>query len=101
MYFRVNMRVLNGGGEREIWFIAETDHASMDDVFAEMDEREMLLVTRHEVRALQTRRGRQITSSSRMIVMKQTVLSIQELAEDLLDTDGTVLWSTEGDGAVS
>lgn len=98
MYFRVNLRVHNNGVPKEVFFVAETDHHDLTEVFDDLRRDGMISVTRLETRAEHgPRRARRVMDSYQMVLTKDGLTSLQEMSEDLIDTDGSVLFSMVDD----
>lgn len=98
MYFRVNMRVHNNGVPKEVFFVAETDHDDLTAVFEDLRRDGMINVTRLETRSEQgQRRARRVCDGYQMVLTREGLTSLQEMSEDLIDRDGTVLFSLRDD----
>lgn len=95
MYAQVTITVNNGGGDRNIWFILETDHQDMAALLRQMILDQGLIGTRHETRADNAggRRARRITSSGLGFVDRKNIVAVSEMQTDLIDEDGEILFT--------
>lgn len=97
MFVRINQRVLNGGQQREVFFIFETDHENMAAIHAAMVKDGCLNGIRFETRNAGHQK-RVVVDEFETIVFREGLVSIMEMQDDLFDDDGTPLWTFEADG---
>ncbi len=98
MYFRVNIRVHQGGNPRDVTFIMETDHETLDDVFDDLVRDGLVMGHRFEARRDPARqRTWRVIGGYDMALGKEALCSLQAMNEDLIDADGTVLFSVADD----
>lgn len=94
MFVRINARVMNSGQTREVWFILETEHATMKELHGALVRDGSLCGTRYETRHDGERR-RVVKDAFEAIVMGDTITSVMDLADDLYDEDGAAIWLLE------
>lgn len=107
MIFRVNARVMNKGEMKEVFFIAETEHASMEALFEDFRRDGMLRLTRYdtrgpgerEARLTGGRRIRFVTDEYEAIISRDGFTSISDPIEDVIWEDGTPLYLLDEDDA--
>lgn len=100
MIFRVNARVVNRGEVKEVFFIAETDHQTMADLFDDFARQGMLHITRYdtrgpneaELRKVGSRRIRFVVDQYEAIIAKDGFTLISEPLEDVIGQDGQALF---------
>lgn len=96
MIFRVNVRVVNKGEFREVFFIAESTHENMAELTDDFVRSGMIHVTRYdtrgpneqEVRLIGQRRVRFVTDQYEAILAKDGFTIITEPMEDVIGEDG-------------
>lgn len=107
MIFRVNVRVINRGEVKEVFFIAETDHETMADLADDFVRDGMVHVTRYdtrgpneqEVRLIGQRRVRFVTDEYEAIIAKDGFTIITEPMEDVIGSDGQPIFLLNEDEA--
>lgn len=101
MFVRVNSRVINGGQVREVWFVFETNHETMEEMHAELVSNRSLFGLRIETDKHPTvPDARVLKNEYEVILGMDAITSIQEMAGDLYDADGAVLYR-HGEKAVA
>lgn len=96
MIFRVNVRVVNRGELKEVFFIGETDHETLADLSEDFVRKGMIHLTRYdtrgpneqEVRLIGGRRVRFVTDQYEAILAKDGFTIITEPMEDVIGEDG-------------
>lgn len=95
-YFHVIQEVRNRGEMKEIFFVLETDHATLDDLHEELLDNGSIIGTRHTTRGTGLRRLR-ITESYDIILNEDSFKTISEMINELEDKDGSKLWTFAND----
>lgn len=107
MIFRVNVRVINKGEVKEVFFIGETDHETMADLARDFVRDGMIYLKRYdtrgpneqEVRLLGQRRVRFVTDEYEAILSKDGFTLISEPVEDVIGQDGEPIFLISEDDA--
>lgn len=107
MIFRVNVRVINKGEVKEVFFIGETDHETMADLARDFVRDGMIHLKRYdtrgpneqEVRLLGQRRVRFVTDEYDAILAKDGFTLISEPVEDVIGQDGRPIFLISDDDA--
>jgi hypothetical protein len=106
MIFRVNVRVVNKGEMKEVFFIGETAHETMAELADDFVRDGMVHITRYdtrgpneqEVRLIGPRRVRFVTDEYEAILAKDGFTIITEPMEDVIGQDGRPIFLlSEGD----
>lgn len=95
MFCRVNMKIQNSGQTREVWFVFETAHQRMSELHEELTRAGSLCGTRYETARSGDHR-RVVRDAFECIIMRENIVSIMDMQDDLYDDDGTALWTIEG-----
>lgn len=107
MIFRVNVRVVNKGEVKEVFFIAESDHEKMGELADDFVRSGMVHITRYdtrgpneqEVRLIGSRRVRFVTDEYEAILAKDGFTIITEPMEDVIGQDGRPIFLLSEDDA--
>lgn len=92
MFVRINARVLNSGQVREVWYVLETEHRTMREVHDALVRDGQLYGTRYET--TRTNDGRRVVKDAfEAIITREGLVSIMAMQEELVDTDGSVIWT--------
>lgn len=105
MIFRVNVRVVNKGEVKEVFFIAESDHETMGELRDDFVQSGMVHITRYDTRGpneqeaklLGQRRVRFVTDEYEAILAKDGFTIITEPMEDVIGQDGQPIFLLHGD----
>lgn len=95
MFVRVNQRTVNGGQPKEIWFVLETDHPSLEAIHEAMIRDGRLFGVRYDTRPDGPGR-RVITDDMEISILADSATSVLEMTDDLIEDDGTVIFSMDG-----
>lgn len=91
MLSRINMKVQNAGQWTEVWFVFETEHASLKAMHDEAVKTGRLFGARLETRRHGPGKDRVITGEYETSILTECITSIAPLDFDLLDEDGNVV----------
>ena len=94
MYCQVTLRVTVRGEPKEVWFVLEIEHASLDGVYRQLKDDGALSGTRIETRP-SGEGQRRVVDAYDTIIMRDSILAISELQFDLVDEDGRALFLIE------
>lgn len=102
MYCQVTIRVTVRGESREVWFVLEVGHDSLEGVFEQLKADGALHGTRIETRP-SGEGERRVVDAYETILMRDSIVAISELQFDLVDEHGRALFlldpGDEGDDA--
>ena len=99
MYCQVTIRVTVRGESREVWFVLEVGHDSLEGVFEQLKADGALHGTRIETRP-SGEGERRVVDAYETILMRDRIVAISELQFDLVDEDGRALFLLDpGDDA--
>lgn len=98
MFFRVNIRVHQNGTPRDVTFVMETDHQDLEAVYNDMRRNGLVMGYRYETRRDAARpRAWRVVGGYNIALGKEALCSLQEMNEDLIDSDGTMLIRADHD----
>ena len=96
MFVRINQRVINGGQLKEVWFVFETAHRTMEEIHDALVRDGRLLGTRVDTKADGPHRRVAIDEQD-VSLLAETITSVSEMVDDLYDEDGSSLWIMPAD----
>lgn len=92
MFIRVNQRIVNRGEPKEVWFVMEVEAHSMAEVGKALNESRFLCGWRYDTQADGPNR-RKVVGCMETCIAVDTISSVQDLLDDVVEDDGTVLWT--------
>lgn len=96
MFVRINQRVINGGQLKEVWFVFETAHKTIEEIHNAVVRDGRLLGTRIDTNSAGAHR-RVMTDEQDVSLLGETITSISEMVDDLYDEAGDALWIMPAD----
>lgn len=92
MFCQVTMKVTSHGKPKEIWFVLESTHGSLAALYRDLADKGMLYGSRLETQPDGSGR-RKVVDEYDTIVMRDSIVAISDMQNELVDTDGSVLWT--------
>ncbi len=95
MFCKVNMRIMNSGQHREVWFIFWSEFETMREIHEAMVRESSLFGIRYETKKVSETGWREVVDEYETIIGEGSIVSIIEMQEGLIDKDGRPLWSPD------
>lgn len=98
MLCQVTVKVFNRGEPREVWFVLETEHETLADVFAQLREAGAIYGNRLETRPIGGGR-REVIDRAEAIVGAQSIVQISEVQTEIVNRSGIRIAGPNADQA--
>ena len=90
-YSQVTITVTNKGEKKDVWFVFETPHETLQQQIQQLVDDGYLSGTRYETRPAGHNGDRQVVNSYAAYIDRQIVISVTDLQSKLFDQHGRAL----------
>jgi hypothetical protein len=96
MFSRINQRIIYNGNTKDVWFVLESNHKSLEDIHKTIVRDDRLFGVRIDTQQV-SRNKRKVIDEQEVSLLGSTIVSVYEMVDDLVDEDGVELWTMPED----